>query len=298
MCGNYHANKSWYFRCASSWNRIQEVEKTVILDDGSLENQNYESIQQFGYSVLTSDQVEKLVESELEGFEALREMRDRSNTFRKVVDTNIIFREKEKVLLVDSDVYVRGKVRIPSPAPDFLWISAGVPGYRGHPTLPISHPMVLGFNAGFVFWNPRAVDLNFLNRITKDYLLRTENEFWTEQAAWSALAGRSDHKGAFDGRDVCNISGLNKRSPEEVEKNVTKWIGKSSHVNDTSVIEKKIDGASVLHFAGVGKKWIDDFAVPRGDLDTVRTLRWEAVENANLFERSLLALRMAWSNRR
>ena len=121
--------------------------------------------------------------------------------------------------------------------------------------------------------------------------------WWTLQSCWAAVAGRTDQKGAFDGRDVCNVSGLSKRTPAEVKDNVTKWIGKSAPVENPSVIEQMVEGASIVHFPGVGKKWIGDFAVPRDDPDTVHTLRWEPVENANLLERSLLALRMAWSNR-
>ncbi len=297
MCGSYHATKDWYPRCASSWDRIQGTEETYVLDDGSLTEDDCSLIRQVGCKIIEGEKIEKRVSKKIETYSALKKMRERSSTFRKVVDTNVLFGGGDKILLVDSDVYVRGKVRVPADAPDFLYVTADVSGYRGRAMLPLSYPMVVGFNAGFVFWSPSKVDLRFLNKIAENYLLQVQNEFWTEQSAWSALAGRADSKGAFDGRDVCNVGGLQKRSPQEVKENVTKWFGSNIPVEDPSVIEKIVEGTSVVHFPGPGKKWIEDFAVPRDDADQVRTLRWEPVENANLFERSLLALRMAWSNR-
>ncbi len=298
MCGSYHASKDWYPRCVSSWDRIQETEAIFVLDDGSLTEDDCDLIRQVGHEIIEEKEIEKKVSDKIEPYPALGKMRERSNTFRKVVDTNVLFGGEEKILLVDSDVYVRGKVRVPADAPNFLYVTADVSGYRGRALLPLFHSMVVGFNAGFVFWSPSKVDLEFLNEIAENYLLWVQNEFWTEQSAWSALAGRADSKGAFDGRDVCNVGGLQKRSPQEVKDNVTKWFGRSIPVEDPSVIEKIVEGTSVVHFPGPGKKWMEDFAVPRDDADQVRTLRWEPVENANLFERSLLALRMAWSNRR
>jgi hypothetical protein len=297
MCGSYHANKDWYPRCISSWHRVQGAREVFILDDGSLEKEDYDLIQQAGHNVVPIKKINKEVHEQIKPYPALKKMRDRSSTFRKVVDANILFRKSEKVLLVDSDVYVRGKIKIPIDAPEFLYVIADVSGYRGGASLPIFHPMVLGFNAGFVFWHPGSVDLELLDKISEKYFLQVQNEFWTEQAAWSVLAGRAGSKGAFDGRDVCNVGGLQKRSPQEVRANETKWFGKSTPVKDPSVIEKIVEGTSVLHFPGPGKKWIQDFATPREDADQVRTLRWEPTENANLFERGLLALRMAWNNR-
>ncbi len=297
MCGSYHANKDWYPRCVSSWDRVQGTREMIVLDDGSLTENDCDLIEKYDYEIVDSKKIEKKVSKKIKPYPALAEMRRRSSTFKKIVDTNILFSEEKRVLLVDSDVYVRGKVKMPVDAPSFLYVVADISGYRGRALLPVFHPMVLGFNAGFVFWNPSKVELDFLNKITEDYLLQVQNEFWTEQAAWSALAGRADSKGAFNGRDVCNMGGLQKRSPQEVKENVTKWFGRNDPVDDPSVIEKIVEGTSVVHFPGPGKRWIGDFATPRDDADQVRTLRWEPVENANFFERGLLALRMAWSNR-
>jgi len=222
---------------------------------------------------------------------------DSAQPLIRIIDTNIILSSSEKVLFVDSDIYSRGKVSVPGNFPSILYPASDVPGYKGRPILPLIHPMVVGLNAGFILWNTEIFDIGFLNEICKRYLVQIEREFWTEQTAWSVLAARSDSRGVFDGRDVCNIGGLHKRTPAEVKANVTKWFGSNSPIEDPSIIEAMVEGTSVLHFPGVGKKWIENFATPREDADEVRTLRWEPVENANFLERGLLALRMAWSNR-
>jgi hypothetical protein len=297
MCGSYHATKDWYPRCASSWDRIRGTEKVVVLDDGTLTDEDQGRIESHGYDVWSIEAVNERVEPALHSYPALRSLREESPLFRKIVDPNILFADEERVLFMDSDIHVRGAVDLPSDAPDLLYTVGDVSGYRGGVLLPLQHPVTAGLNAGFMYWNPSIVELGFLNELAERYLLQIDNMWWTLQSCWAAVAGRTDQKGAFDGRDVCNVSGLSKRTPAEVKDNVTKWIGKSAPVENPSVIEQMVEGASIVHFPGVGKKWIDDFAVPRDDPDTVHTLRWEPVENANLLERSLLALRMAWSNR-
>jgi len=186
---------------------------------------------------------------------------------------------------------------MPEKSPVILYTVGDVSGYRGGPLLPLQHEVTTGLNAGFMYWNPAVCDLGFLNELAEKYLVQIDNMWWTLQSCWAAVAGRAERKGVFSGRDVCNVSGLQKRSPQEVKENKTKWFGQSAPVEDPSVIEEIVEGTSVVHFPGPGKKWIHDFATPREGTDQVRTLRWEPVENANLLERGLLALRMAWSNR-
>jgi hypothetical protein len=247
--------------------------------------------------VLSLEKVNQRIEDALAPYPALRQLRSKSPLFRKIVDPNILFADEERVLFMDSDIYVRGAVEFPSDTPDLLYTIGDVSGYRGGWLLPLQNPVTTGLNAGFMFWNPSICELDFLNELAERYLVQIDNLWWTLQACWAAVAGRTDRKGAFDGRDVCNISGLRKRTPAEVKANVTKWMGESAPVEDPSIIEDMTDGTSIVHFPGVGKKWIDEFAVPREDPGTVRTLRWEPVENANILERGLLALRMAWRNR-
>ncbi len=297
MCGSYHANKAWYPQCVSSWDRIRDADQTVILDDGTLTEADQAEIQTRGHTILSLEKVNLTVEDALAPYPALRQLRSKSPLFRKIVDPNILFADEERVLFMDSDIYVRGAVELPSDAPDLLYTIGDVSGYRGGVLLPLQHPVTTGLNAGFMYWNPSIVELAFLNELAERYLLQIDNMWWTLQSCWAAVAGRTDRKGAFDGRDVCNISGLSKRTPEEVKANVTKWVGQSAPIEDSSVVEKMVDGASIIHFPGVGKKWIDECAVPRDDSDDVHTLRWEPVENANVLERGLLALRMAWRNR-
>lgn len=297
MCGSYHANKDWYPRCISSWDRIQGVEDVLVMDDGTLTEEDQAAIESHGYTVLSLEEVNERVVDDLREFPALRTLREKSALFRKIVDPNILFAEEERVLFLDSDIYVRGAVEMPDDSPDILYTVGDVSGYRGGPLLPLQNKVITGLNAGFMYWNPAVCDLDFMNELAGKYLVQIDNMWWTLQSCWAAVAGETDRKGAFDGRDVCNVSGLQKRSPQEVKANETKWLGKDAPVEDPSVIKKIVEGTSIVHFPGPGKKWIEDFATPRDDADQVRMLRWELVENASFFERGLLALRMAWSNR-
>ncbi len=297
MCGSYHANKDWYPRCVSSWDRVRGVERVLVLDDGTLTDADRSRIESHGYDVWSLETVNEHVEPALRSYPALQALREKSALFRKIVDPNILFAEEERVLFMDSDIYVRGAVELPSDAPDLLYTIGDVSGYRGGFLLPLQHPVTTGLNAGFMYWNPSIVDLDFLNELAERYLLQIDNMWWTLQSCWAAVAGRIDRKGAFDGRDVCNVSGLRKRTPAEVKSNTTKWVGESAEVEDPAIIEAIVDGASIVHFPGPGKRWMQDFTTPREDPDNVHTLRWEPIENANIVERCLLALRMAWSNR-
>lgn len=297
MCGSYHANKAWYSRCVSSWTRIEGVREVLVLDDGTLTAEDKDSIASHGYRVLSLGEVNEIVEPALRAYPALRELREKSALFRKIVDPNILFADEERILFMDSDIYVRGAVELPADAPDLLYTIGDVSGYRGGMLLPIQNPVTTGLNAGFMYWNPAICELEFLNELAERYLVQIDNMWWTLQSCWAAVAGRTERKGAFDGRDVCNVSGLRKRTPAEVKANTTKWMGKNAQVQDPSVIEEIIEGTSIVHFPGPGKKWMEDFTTLREDPDTVHTLRWEPVENANFLERGLLALRMAWSNR-
>lgn len=297
MCGSYHAKKAWYTHCVSSWHHIRGANEVVVLDDGSLKAADRAAIESLGYGVYDAEKVDRRLADELAPYPDLQSLRRKSKMFRKIVDPSILFANEERLLFMDSDIYVRGAVALPPDAPKLLYTVGDVSGYRGGWLLPVQNPVTVGLNAGFMYWQPSAIDLGFLNDLAKRYLLQIDNMWWTLQACWAAVAGRLATKGVFDGRDVCNISGLSKRTPEEVKANVTKWVGKSTPIEDPSRVAKMVEGTSIVHFPGVGKRWIDSFAQPREDPDVVRTLRWEPVTNANPVERGLLALRMAWRNR-
>lgn len=294
LCGDYHVSKGWYDRCASSWHKIEGVSEVDVIDDGSLSEESVSRIQSLGHNVVESDIVEDRIDESLRNYPNLKEIRDNNKLVRKIVDTNAIFEEESKILFLDSDVYFRRPVKFPQKTPSIIFTSGDVSGYGGYPTAPLRYPVVLGINSGIILWDTDVVDWSFLEEIAERGMLKSQNKWWwVEQFCWALLAARADSKGMFDGRDVRNISGTRKRTPQELKSNVTKWIGDSSLLENRDLVEEMVSGSSVLHFPGQGKRWIHEFTEPVTD-DIRQTLRWCPIRNARYPERVLLALKLWW----
>jgi hypothetical protein len=296
MCGQYISDKSWYLKFIKSWDRINGVSDYSMLDDGTLSEGSKDTLRREGFTVLDSDFSDAKVQEEIRKYEFLRRLRKKSIMFKKLIDTTVIFEDCDRILYLDTDVFVRKKIQIPKDIPNFLFSVADVTGYSGSPLLPLSTPLVRGLNGGILLYNPQICDWEFLNEVARRYLLGIGKPWWLEQTCWAALAGRVENKGVFDGRDVRNVSGLKKRTPEQVKSNVSKWIGRGGAYEDSSKIEEMISGASVVHFPGPGERLIEDFARPSADSEESHTLRWQGVENASFYERVMISLRMVWNN--
>ncbi|WP_251979801.1 hypothetical protein [Salinibacter ruber] len=296
MCGEYISDKEWYLNFIRSWSKIKGVDDLSMLDDGTLSEGSKNTLRGEGFTVLDSDYSESKVEEEIGKYKFLKEMRKRSIMFKKLIDTTVLSKECDRILYLDTDVFIRKKISIPSNIPDFLYSVADVTGYSGSPLLPLSIPLVRGLNGGILLYNPQICDWKFLNEVARRYLLGTGKPWWLEQTCWAALAGRIENKGVFDGRDVRNVSGLKKRTPDQVKSNVSNWVGGRGAYEDPSKIEEMVSGASVVHFAGPGERLIEDFARPSADSEGSHTLRWQEVENASFYERVMISLRMVWNN--
>lgn len=296
MCGEYISDKNWYMDFIKSWDKISGVDEIGMLDDGTLSEGSKDDLREEGFTMLDSDSSNAKVEEEIRGYEFLKRLRRKSIMFRKLIDTTVLFKDCDRILYLDTDVFIREKIQIPSNIPNFLFSVADVTGYSGSPLLPLRVPVVRGLNGGILLYNPQICDWEFLNEVARRYLLGTGKPWWLEQTCWAALAGRVENKGVFDGRDVRNVSGLKKRTPDQVKSNVSNWIGGRGAYEDSSKIEEMISGASVVHFAGPGERLIEDFAHPSADSEDVHTLRWQGVENASFYERVMISLRMAWNN--
>lgn len=294
LCGEYNVSEEWYDRCASSWHKIKGVSEVDVIDDGSLSEDSVSRIESLGHNVVENDIVNHKIEKLVEGYPNLKRIRKNNNLIKKIVDTNAIFGDENRILFVDSDVYFRRQVKLPKDPPSILFTSGDVSGYGGYPTAPIRYPVVLGINSGIILWDPGIVNWSFLEEVAERGMLKSQNKWWwIEQFCWALLAARAGSKGMFDGRDVRNISGLRKRTPQEIKSNVTKWIGDSSLLENRDIVEEMVSGASVLHFPGQGKRWIQEFTKPVTD-ETSQTLRWRPIRNARYPERVLLALKLWW----
>ena len=200
------------------------------------------------------------------------------------------------MLYVDSDVLFRSPFKLPVDSPPFLFCIDDVPGYGGSWQIPLRYPIVSGLNSGFILFertifNPER--LGYINTIAQKFLLRSKNIWWLEQTCWAVLAGLLPDKGIFDGKDVCIISGLSKRTPKQIRANRTTFLfGSNQPINDPQKIYNMAGEARVIHFAGPGKSWILPVAEQFPLSKNCKELGWLPVTNANVLEKILLTLRM------
>ena len=186
MCGNYHAKKDWYPKCAKSWSNITDISYVNVIDDGNLSDESASCISKFGHHVLRFSEVCSKTKDFIENYPNIKELRNKNNLIRKILDPNILFRESKKILFIDSDVYIRKNIRLPVDPPDILFTSGDVSGYGGHPFAPLRYPVVLGLNSGVVLWSPEVCDWDLLEEVAKRGMLETENKaWWIEQFCWA-----------------------------------------------------------------------------------------------------------------
>lgn len=295
LLGEYLFKKTWFTRCTETWNLAKLSHPIYIINDGSLSRESKEKLASMGFIVAPEIDVDAAVNSVLSIYPALDELRKKAVLFKKIIDTSVFFTDK-KILFVDSDVIFTKRFILPIDAPSLLFCIDDIPGYGGSWQAPLRHPIVTGLNSGFIYFDPAIIDLNYLDYIAYNYLLKTKNIWWLEQTCWALLAGRIQNKGIFEGKDACIISGLQKRTPAEIRLNKTTYFRKYHGNYDLKTVDLLISDASVVHFAGSGKVWIEPTyqkIIKDYDHQEVSTLKWQKVESASFKERLFIGARMA-----
>ncbi|MBI1374423.1 MAG: hypothetical protein GC159_17035 [Phycisphaera sp.] len=228
----------------------------------------------------------------LRDYPGLLKMRPNLPTWRHLIDSAVIAPEADHILLIDTDVFVVEPVAFPDNGVEFFYNGGDIPGFRGRWYLPLVRPMLPTINPGFFLYRRDAMDLALMDELVRRYFLGSKNYWWTRQAALSVIVAASPHAGIFDGNDVRVISGNKKRTPEEVRRNHWKLMGNSEPVTDRDLMERYIEDAAVIHFAGRGKDWIDLATGRSRDSGTPRFLRTYAGPRATYLQRCLIAARM------
>lgn len=290
VSGKTHLNKPYTEHCLSTWGRIQEVDSPYRMISDGLTPEDRSKAERYGFVVEPASTNE--IDDYMSRMPALAIFRRYSPTWRHVIDGSIRYRDYKRVLLIDTDVYVVEPCQLDLESHDFVFSRDDIPGYRGSPTVALREPIVPTINPGFMILNPNAVDLEFLERIARTYLVRSKNYWWTRQSALAVLVGSSRSRAMFDGRDVRVVSANRKRSPEEIVNDSWKLLGDSRPVEDPEVIRRSLSGAAVVHLAGYGKKWID-MALSLGRDDcSPRKVRVKEAHNATRVEAWMIAARM------
>ncbi|MDB9376154.1 hypothetical protein [Nodularia sphaerocarpa] len=295
LLGEYLFKKTWFPLCTETWNLAKLSHPIYIINDGTLTRESKEKIASLGFILAPEIDINTAVNSSLSNYPAIRELREKSILFKKLIDTSLFFSDK-KILFVDSDVVFTRRFILPSDAPALLFCIDEIPGYGGSWQVPLRHPIVTALNSGFIYFEPAILDVNYLDYIAHNYLLRTKNIWWLEQTCWALLAARIKNKGIFEGKDACVIGGLKKRTPAEIRLNQTTYFRRYNGVYDLQTIELLIADAAVVHFAGSAKTWIEPIyhkIIDNYDHEEVSPLKWKKVENASYKERLLIGARMA-----
>jgi hypothetical protein len=294
MLGKWPLSHPWVAPCIRSWARIKDVDGLLtILSDGTLDDSD--QIELPGLDVrLDARAQEDAVSEGLKRFPALREIRQKDLTWRKILDTVLCPCDNDLLLLIDTDVYVRRQILVDAGRfdPAIVYMREDIPAYNGHWSAPFREEMVLSFNAGFVMFRRSSVDLAFLNHVASTYVLGRENYWWSEQLAWSMVAGRSPRRYYWDGDSARVISGFGTRSETEISNNSVKMFSKYGSIQSSQQMVALSGRAPVIHMAGWGKKHFEAL-LPGDDTQEVCTLSARSDKLLNPAEKLQIAARLA-----
>lgn len=289
VSGTKHFNRDYSQQCIPTWDRITGVQERRMVSDGL----TAEDIARAGDAgIECCDRNPEQVLDSLADRPALQVMREASPTWRHVIDTMILCRDADYVVLIDTDVFIVEPIAFARQELDFVYNCDDIPGYRGKWYLPFVQPMVPAINPGFMLLRPQAVDLDALEDLVQRYFVDAKNYWWTRQSALSVVVGRSSRRAIFDGHDVRVFSGNRKRSPDEILQNQWKWRGDSRFITDEPTVHRCLEGAAVLHLAGAGKRWLNVAHTLERSTGEPRVLAGSEAPLATPLERFMIATRM------
>lgn len=279
-------------KCLESWKNLPSDMPIRAINDGTLDQDQIDRVStEFGIECVTQEEINDRVLPRLAGLDKVKHYLSVIKHFKKAVYTPLLAEDDDMCLLLDSDVLVKRPVEFPSDSPDILICCDDVPAYRLHYTAPFRIPLVPCINSGFVYFNPKSVQPSYLDEAFERASVKSINNWWVEQASWSIYAGNAKSKGLFIGSDACVVAGIGKRTPEQVFSNRFVWFRKSKE-DTPETIQKLIEEASILHFAGPGKPWIDAVNGHQNTYADRLTLRWQTLANCTFKEKLLLSSRL------
>jgi len=254
LIGPWPLQHPWVADCVRSWGLIEGcADEILLLSDGggALTSEALSVLPRSLRFRIELDQ-EQRVAVALEAFPALRQIRKEDLTWRKILDVAVIGADLQRVLLIDTDVLIRRPVRLPE-GNGLHYLREDVPAYRAHWSMPLREALVLSFNAGFVLVRPAAIDLPFLDYAVRRYFAVLRNKWWSEQSAWSLLAGSHLEPRFFDGKSACVLSGFATRSPQDVRANRVKFLSSKQRLTAEQLIAQA-GSTPVLHLSGLSKQ--------------------------------------------
>jgi len=259
LCGSYNLSKDWVLPCVDSWCKISNIDtgNFHVIPDGHLSEVDAKKFEELNFKVVSTVDQNK-VTSFLDRYPNLKKIREHDITWRKLLDTAILFSKYEKLVLIDTDVFINKNIQLPEGAFDITYMREDIPAYRANWKIVWQQKMVPALNAGLVILNPKIIDFEYLEFITEKYLINCKDYWWTEQAAWSCLAGKSNKRMLFYGGEVKVLGGFQKRNAKQINLNTYKYIGSNKIIDNFEDFKPLLKGSLIVHFAGLGKRWFKE----------------------------------------
>lgn len=252
LYGSNYIQNDWTIPCMKSWDNILNISHSefYVLPDKPLSASEKNIFSELNFKVTEADEE---IDDFLMDYPALKFIREKDATWRKIIDVGIIFRKAGKITIIDTDVYINDQINLPFKDLDIAYMREDIPAYRGKWNMVWKEKMVPALNAGIIIVNPQIIDYDYLESLVLKYLIGCKNYWWSEQSAWACLAGQSKRRYVFSGEQVRVTSGMRQRSAKEISKNSYKYFGNKEMIKDYQDFEPLLNGGSIFHFAGPGK---------------------------------------------
>ncbi|MDT0688829.1 hypothetical protein RM549_03485 [Salegentibacter sp. F188] len=252
LYGPNYIQNDWTIPCMKSWKNILNISHSdfYVLPDKTLSATEKKTFSELNFKTTNADEE---IDKFLNKYPALKFIRENDATWRKIIDVGIIFREAEKITIIDTDVFVKDQINLPLKDIDIVYMREDIPAYRGKWNMVWKEKMVPALNAGIVIVDPKIIDYGYLESLVLNYLQGCKNYWWSEQSAWACLAGKSKRRFVFSGEQVRVTSGMRQRSAKEISNNSYKYFGNKEMIKNYKEFEPLLYGGSIFHFAGPGK---------------------------------------------
>jgi hypothetical protein len=254
LLGDWPLQHEWVPVCIDSWYKIVNVGWPGLALSDSLNDlcqRKLDALESITPLRAVANQ-EEIVSELIRSYPAISHVRNNDLTWRKIIDTIAVTKDlNTRVLLIDTDVLIRRSICLPVQG-GIHYLREDIPAYRAKALFPLKERIVDSFNAGFVLFDPCKINLAEIEIAAAKYFYGLKNYWWTEQACWAFIAGKSSERFFFDGSSACVLSGLRTRTPGDVRQNRV-CLFSSKHKASPEYLVRQAGVAPVVHMSGMAK---------------------------------------------